>query len=83
MEGRALASSTPATLSWTQPICERCWILRDESYTSDDALKMPIRLKDPELEFCSYCGLITFVGIYIRDDPANVPFPKEKAKEDK
>ena len=66
------------SLDWTQAICERCWMLRDSSWTADDRLKIPYRDANSELHFCAYCGLVTFVGIFIREDPTQVRFPKEK-----
>jgi hypothetical protein len=34
-----------------------------------------VKVTPPEAEVCSYCGTRTISGIYIRDDPKNVPFP--------
>jgi hypothetical protein len=56
---------------WNQPICEDDWIGRYEGN--------PVRIR-PEFateERCSYCGETTTSGIYVRDDPATVPFPPE------
>lgn len=51
-------------VSWTHPICDACWTLRNKGYE-------PGRLKPEhreELE-CCFCGKNTKSGIYIREDP--------------
>lgn len=58
--------------SWTQPICEKDW---NKRFPFNPAQLMSI---EREVEICAYCGEHTAEGIYIRDDPANVKFPKEK-----
>jgi hypothetical protein len=35
-------------------------------------------VKDAEIEQCSYCGNLTIMGIYTREDPAKVQYPREK-----
>ena len=73
----------PPTYTWDAPICERCWIDReavwDENADQDllIGLRLPVRLMEPELEVCSFCGLPTFIGVYVRADPATVPYPKQ------
>lgn len=56
-------------MSWTQPACDDCW---DERH--DYAAK---RIKEPyrETEKCCYCGQDTISGIYVRENPAEVPHP--------
>lgn len=58
-------------MSWTQPLCVTCWNRdnpdRQTSGTGD--------MGDLE-RFCE-CGSETRSGIYIRIDPATVPFPQE------
>lgn len=66
-------------MSWTQPICEACWIER-ESVWKDDKLiliRKPVRVLEPELERCSYCCSPTIMGVYVRDDPSKVKCPPE------
>lgn len=60
------------SLSWTQPICISCWVIKNPGRRAS-------RLIDSDSEICAYCGFITESGIYVRDDPANVKFPREKA----
>jgi hypothetical protein len=57
--------------SWTQAICQKDWEKRYPGIA-------PTVLVDPIGEICAYCGEVTKDGIYIRDDPANVKFPREK-----
>ena len=66
-------------LSWDQPICERCWLLRDDNWT-EDSVRIPVRISDDSgyLHQCAFCGYPTFVGIYVRQDPSTVQFPREK-----
>lgn len=61
-------------MSWTHPICERCWIER-ESAGDGDALtiRRPVKLLHPTLETCCFCKSYTIVGIYVREDPAGLP----------
>ena len=73
-------------MSWSQPICERCWIeaegeydltLRSDGVTAQTIvrLRMPVRVTDPQIETCAWCGAYTILGAYKRADPAMVPFP--------
>jgi hypothetical protein len=64
-------SGSGARLSWRQAICERCWLRRRPG-------RAPIRVPSRAvvLETCSYCGSDTIFGIYVRDNPALVPFPR-------
>lgn len=56
-------------MNWTQPICDICWVgLNPERH--------PIRVTEPEVETCAFCGNQTYVDIYIRVDPRTVPYPK-------
>lgn len=64
-------SCSEARLSWRQAICERCWLRRRPG-------RAPVRMawRCAVLETCSYCGSETIAGIYVRDDPAHVAFPR-------
>jgi hypothetical protein len=70
------------SLSWTQPTCEACWIDQHSNWDEDNialvSIDRPVMVKDDIIQQCSYCGGLTFVGIYTRADPATVPYPKEK-----
>lgn len=65
-------------LSWTQPICERCWI---EQETDGLSVRVPVRYvgQDLSIERCSWCGAPTIVGIFKRADPTTVPYPAVKS----
>jgi uncharacterized Zn finger protein len=58
--------------SWTQAICADCW---DERHPDRLAVRV---LGSPTLETCAYCGHVTKDGIYVRDDPREVAFPRLK-----
>lgn len=58
--------------NWNQPQCERCWIGR---HTGPDGIRAPVRTTNTQVETCAYCGLITIMGVYVRDNPAAVPYP--------
>lgn len=55
-------------MSWTQPVCERCFGIEKPG-------RVPPRVRDAERETCCYCGDPTYTGVYIRVDPATVPYP--------
>ena len=47
-------------MSWINaPICERCWIERNSEWE-------PVRLTEPEIEMCNFCGSPTIFGAYVR-----------------
>lgn len=56
-------------MSWTQPVCERCWFTEQPD-------RRPTQLTASDVERCCLCGLPTVAGIYVRRDPATVPYPK-------
>ena len=64
-------SGSHARASWRQAICERCWLRRHPCRTPVTVPSRPV-----VLEICSYCGSDTIVGIYVRDNPELVPFPR-------
>ena len=74
--------------SWTQPICERDWIVRNSVWEDGPAgdmevlvsISRPVRVTAPlgetmSVERCSFCGEPTIWGVFTREDPANVRFP--------
>lgn len=77
-------------LSWTQPICERCWIEAEGVWVSDiatgteslSALRFPVRLTEPTIEVCAWCGQPTIIGAYKRADPRSVPFPAREGDDE-
>ena len=72
-------------LSWNQPTCERCWIIKRGRFNPDGlllAVEEPYRMNsDARIERCAWCGQPTIVGIYVRADPAQVPYPGLKEEE--
>lgn len=63
--------------NWTQPCCEACWVERNLQQTDDGGwtMRIPVRVTEARLTECCYCGNVTFVGIFLRVDPTQVPFP--------
>jgi len=55
-------------MSWTQPVCRDCW-------EQEHPGRVPHRVIDADQEFCCLCGAVTSQGIYIRRNPADVPYP--------
>lgn len=55
--------------SWNQPICEACWEKRSPG-------RVPVRVPAADVETCGYCGRETRSGVYVRDNPGEVPFPR-------
>ena len=60
---------------FNQPICERCWIGRN---TSAEGIRRPVTIVDAQAEQCAYCGLLTIVGIFVREHPDKVPYPRQE-----
>lgn len=63
-------------MSWTHPICERCWIEREsvweELANGTEQLvevRKPSTLRITTIEECCFCKQITIMGIYVRHDP--------------
>jgi hypothetical protein len=69
--GEAGICGSTVRVSWRQAICERCWLRRHPRRAPVVVPSSPV-----VLEICSYCGDDTIVGIYVRDNPARVPFPR-------
>jgi hypothetical protein len=61
-------------MSWTQAQCERCWVERNTA--ANGSVRQPTRMAGEHvtLERCAWCGLATFAGIYVRADPATLPY---------
>ena len=49
-------------MEWTHSICDECWHRRDPE-------RVPVRLTEPIVELCCFCGELTVSGIYVRHDP--------------
>lgn len=56
-------------LSWNQAVCDACWELH---YRGGPA----VRVKERDVEQCCWCGQRTESGIYVRDDPMQVRYPR-------
>lgn len=57
--------------NWTQPLCIPCW--NRENPDRQTAGHGDVG----DLEHCCQCGDATRSGIYVRRDPATVPFPTD------
>ena len=75
-------------LSWKVPCCETCWFEIRGEWTTERIggrqverlvnVPMPTRASEPVLEKCGYCGGPTIFGVYRRQDPSTVPYPKKE-----
>lgn len=73
----------PIKYSWTQPICERCWVDKHAVWEkspdgTEVLIRMPVRANTHKVEQCAYCGQVTLFGVYVREDPKLVAFPQPK-----
>ena len=82
--------------SWNQPCCERCWIDEHAVWAGDDdeddlwehmwqrliSIRLPHVVLESPVERCAFCGHPTFIGVYVRHDPNDVPFPAKREVED-
>lgn len=57
-------------MAWTQAICDHCW---RKQHPNREPQK--IRREYRQVERCAFCDKKTASGIYVRHDPAKVPFP--------
>jgi hypothetical protein len=58
-------------VSWSQGICTICWFNRYPGRTP-----VRVRMEHREREQCCDCGMPTIDGIYIREDPWTVRYPR-------
>ena len=57
-------------MNWNQPKCEQCW-------ENENPNREAVRVIDHNLELCSTCARETYSGIYVRQHPDDVNYPKE------
>lgn len=50
----------------SHPMCRECWEEKNPQ-------REPVRIRDPELEMCCWCGLPTNEGIFVRADGKLLP----------
>lgn len=62
--------------NWNQPICDPCWQFRCALEGTPG--RKATRLKNAEFEDCAFCGKRTASGIYVREHPDLVPYPKQE-----
>jgi ribosome-binding protein aMBF1 (putative translation factor) len=60
-----------AEYTWNQPMCDACW-------RRERGERTPVRVRESELEQCAFCGFGTSSGIYVRQDPLTVKYPRIK-----
>jgi hypothetical protein len=61
-------------VSWTQAICANCWNARNPE-------RQAVRVLSGPSETCCHCGAATSDGIYVRQDPKTVQFPRKDSDE--
>lgn len=50
------------------PCCEACWISKRAVVKDGEMLvPVPVRITQPDVEVCHYCGAPTIFGCYIRE----------------
>lgn len=57
-------------MGWTQPLCRGCW---DKQHPD----RVPVVLNTLDEEVCCMCGALQRDGIYVRVNPASVPYPSD------
>ena len=66
------------------PQCERCWMeKRGEVSINEEGnvrfqVATPVRLTQPELEVCAWCGEPTIFGVYVRARRDELTHPPEE-----
>lgn len=71
-----LVARQPKPVYWNQPVCERCWrVLHPERVAVRAASEI-------QAEACAFCGFQTRAGIYVREHPHRVPYPKQEPAEE-
>lgn len=69
-------------MNWTQPKCERCWVEAETTLEEGTIrIRRPSRIAEPEVETCAFCGELTISGIYVREDPRTLAYPKGEDQE--
>lgn len=70
-------------MTWTQPICEKCWVEQEAKWEGERLVEIrtPHKVIGPDMEQCAWCGQPTIVGIYKRADPETVPYPRVVAND--
>lgn len=73
--------------NWTQPQCERCWVQQNSTWEQDPELgpdaetlvsiRTPVVSLRREINRCAWCGEPTIIGIFVRVNPEEVPFPSD------
>ena len=73
--------------SFTQPLCDSCWLSIKGTWDEADdgevvctAYPLPLRVVGDPLEQCCICGRHTISGIYTRIDPDTVQYPTDPAE---
>ena len=68
----------PQRVTWTQAVCDQCWHVRHPARPIPIRIRTEIRVR----EQCCDCGMPTMSGIYIRQDPWTVRYPRRLDKDD-
>jgi len=53
-------------MTWTHIICTACWDKRQPG-------REPVRVRGAREEPCCFCGRVTAAGIYVCEDPRDLP----------
>ena len=73
--------SPPTEHGWSHPLCDDCWFNENvEVDTPATRIQEPHRLEQSvaHWEVCCKCANFTHGGIYVRRDPAQMPYCPHK-----
>lgn len=54
--------------AWTHSQCGPCWTAANTDEETGE-VREPVRLNQPPMDTCCFCGMTTAWGIYVREDP--------------
>jgi hypothetical protein len=77
VSGIRLTGEVSTVVTWNQAICEDCW---DKRHPERRPVTVKFDMRDREQ--CCDCGLPTLSGIYLREDPMLVRYPRRVPADD-
>lgn len=59
--------------------CESCWIEDNAVWDGDRlvSLRTPVKLVEPVIEQCAWCGAPTIFGVYVRTRKDELAYPPQ------
>jgi len=68
--------------AWNHSCCESCWFAREGTYDDQGRLvelRQPVRIAQPSLEVCCFCGQATIFGVFVRAAPMELCQHRDEA----